>query len=173
MCSFLLCCCCFNSFTAYLGMQFKGKPRGGTQSSPSSDHITQVAKKLWGLLFGDLQKPPDHRLGPSALGVPAGAGVGQMAKRSLPASATLVFCFCAWLLYMPACARECITPLHHVQSTCNRKKSFEHTHLGVLCSEPDNLLHHPCLCVRGQNTYSRKLVTAFDLSSKSSAENFS
>ena len=115
VCSFLLCCCCFNSFTAYLGMQFKGKPRGGTQSRPSSDHITQVAKKLWGLLLGDLQKPPDHRLGPPALGVPAGAGVGQMAKRSLTASATLVFWgsvfvlgFCICLLVPESVSHHCI-----------------------------------------------------------------
>lgn len=81
MCSFLLCCCCFNSFTAYLGMQFKGKPRGGTQSRPSSDHITQVAKKLWGLLLGDLQKPPGHGPGPAAPGVSAGAEAGPDGQR--------------------------------------------------------------------------------------------
>ena len=39
--------------------------------------LAQVAQRLWGLLLGDVQKPPGHGPGPPALGVPAGAGVGQ------------------------------------------------------------------------------------------------
>ena len=37
--------------------------------------LAQVAQRLWGLLPGDVQKSPGP--GPPALGVPAGAGVGQ------------------------------------------------------------------------------------------------
>jgi len=51
--------------------------------------LAQVAQSLWGLLTGNFQKPPGH--GP-ALGVPAEAGVGQMAQRALPATAILEFC---------------------------------------------------------------------------------
>lgn len=34
----------------------------------------QAAQRLWGLLLGELQKPPGHGPGHPALGGPAGAG---------------------------------------------------------------------------------------------------
>jgi len=58
----------------------------------SAGALAHIAQRLWGLFLGDLQKPPGHRPGPPALGVPAGAGVGQMAQRALTASAILGFC---------------------------------------------------------------------------------
>jgi len=40
--------------------------------------LAQVAQRLWGLLLrDDVQKLPGHGPGPPALGVPAGAEVGQ------------------------------------------------------------------------------------------------
>jgi len=58
----------------------------------SAGALAQVAQRLWGLLLGDLQKPPGHGPLPPALGVPAGAEVGQMVQRALPSSAILGFC---------------------------------------------------------------------------------
>lgn len=45
-------------------------------------------------------------------------------------------------------------------------------HVGMLCSQPDILPRCPQrgLSVKGQNTSSRKLVSAFDLTSKSNRE---
>ena len=39
-----------------------------------------------------IQKPPGHGPGPHSLAVTAGAGMGLMAQRALPASAILGFC---------------------------------------------------------------------------------
>jgi len=52
--------------------------------------LAQVAQRLWGLLLGDAQKPPGHGSGPPALGVSAGAGVGQRGTEG-PASPAILF----------------------------------------------------------------------------------
>ena len=51
--------------------------------------LAQVAQRLWGLLPGDVQKPPGHGPGSPALGVPAGAEVGQRGTDVLPTSTVL------------------------------------------------------------------------------------
>ena len=45
--------------------------------------LAQAAKRLWGLLLGDLPKPPGCGAGHPALGVPAGAGIGPEGHRGL------------------------------------------------------------------------------------------
>ena len=51
---------------------------GSTAVLCSARALAQVAQRLWGLLLrDDVQKPPGHGPGPPALGVPAGAEVGQ------------------------------------------------------------------------------------------------
>ena len=51
--------------------------------SPSEHwELEQVAQRLWGLLLGHVQKLPGHGPGPPALGVPAGAEVGQRGPAS-------------------------------------------------------------------------------------------
>lgn len=83
------------------------------------------------------------------------------------------------MLIVPGCFLCC--PVAPVCSTLRcimsrmllTAESSDHAlHVGVLCSQSDILPHCPqrCLSVKGQNSSSRKLVSAFGLTSKSNRE---
>lgn len=56
----------------------RGFQRSEKRASCGSDGaLAQAAHDPWGLLLGDLSKPPGRGPGPTALGVPTGAGLGQ------------------------------------------------------------------------------------------------
>jgi len=56
----------------------------------SDGALAQATQRLWSLLLGDLPKLLGHGSGHPALGVPAGAEVGQDGlQRSLPTSTIL------------------------------------------------------------------------------------